>query len=498
MKKSQVHNQRSKPLVVFVSTFPPRQCGIGTYTHDLTIAIDELHSQLESRIIAMNVEELVSDRYPRKVLAQISEPKLADYQDVARQLNALPQVVLISVQHEFGIFGGEYGIYLLHFLELLTKPAIITFHTVLPSPSKQFLEVVRRLTNLVKGIIVMTRRSADILKEDYGISGDKIHTVPHGIHFLPYTDGVAPKKSLQLSNRFVLSTFGFLSRGKGIEYVIEALPQVVQRLPNLIYLVIGATHPTVLRDEGEEYRRMLMRKVYELGLASHVRFYNRYLPLKELLQFLQATDIYIATSLNPDHAVSGTLCYALGAGRPVISTAFAQAKEYVTEEVGALVDFRSPQAYAQAILALTQNNELRLQKGKHAYFRTRSMIWPNVAITYMRVFVQYLPGLNLEDKTLPPIKLAHLMHLSDSFGILQFANLAEPNPEFGYTVDDNARALAVAVSLASASRRFTRLAASRLASASICFNRRSCASSAVKPATRWSSRCCSATRPSAT
>jgi len=246
------------------------------------------------------------------------------------------------------------------------------------------------------------------------------------------------------SGKLILSTFGLLNPSKGIEYVIEALPPVVEKFPNARFLVAGVTHPIVLEQEGENYRNFLIKKVYELGLNDYVLFYNTYFDINKLLRFLEATDVYLSPSLNPKQTVSGTLSYALGSGRPVISTAFAQAKEDITDEVGILIDFKNPQAFTKAIIKLLSNDQLRLQIGKNAYFRTRQMVWENVALSYLKYFSQFVPKLTLEQRKLPPIKLTHLAKLTDNFGIIQFAKLTEPDFSSGYTLDDNARALIAA------------------------------------------------------
>ena len=394
--------RREKSYIIFLSTFPPRECGIGTFTADLAEAIDELLApQVETRVVAMNPDEIMHFRYSSKVLFLIQQAKSEDYTYIAQRLNEMPYVRLVNIQHEFGIFGGDYGMHLLHFLTALEKPAVVTFHTVPSSPSSLMLEVVKKIAARVKGIIVMTKHSRELLVNIYGIESDKIQIIPHGIHPLPYTQSAEAKSLLNLAQKTIISTFGLLSRGKGIEYVLDALPAVVKQIPSALYLILGKTHPGVLTKEGEAYRNFLAQKVRALGLESHVRFYNRFLPLQELLQFLQATDIYLATSLDPDHAVSGTLSYALGTGRPVISTAFAQAKEYVTAEVGLLVDFKNPEAYAESLLTLLADASLRQQLGKNAYFRTRNMIWPNVAIAYLRFFARLTPDLQISQKALP-------------------------------------------------------------------------------------------------
>lgn len=428
--------------IAYVSTFPPRECGIATFTEDLTRSFDQLYSPaIESRIIAMNVQAIGEYHYPKKVILQINQSELSEYIKAAKHVNQNHKIKLVNIQHEFGIFGGNYGNFILKFIEECAKPVVITFHSVLPEPNPELKETVRNLTTLSKNVIVMTNLSKQILMRDYNISEEKIKIIPHGIHSVTYRSSSRAKSGIGLSNKIILSTFGLLSRDKGIEYIIESLPEVVKKFPNVHYLVIGATHPLVRKQEGESYRKFLMQKVYDLGLVEHVRFYDKYLALNTLLEFLQATDIYISGSLNSNQAVSGTLSYALGAGRPVISTAFAQAKEYITNDIGLLVDFKNPEAYTHALLQLLENEEARIMMGKNAYSKTRNMIWSNVTIAYMRNFLNCVPSLNDFEKNLPPIKLSHLIRLTDNFGFFQFADFAIPNSTFGYTLDDNARAL---------------------------------------------------------
>ncbi|MBI4283600.1 MAG: glycosyltransferase [Chloroflexi bacterium] len=436
-----------KLSVVYLSTFPPRLCGIATFTEDLTRAMDEmLAPMVTSRITAMNRSGVISHKYPRKVIFQINQDNQQEYIETALKINQMDEVRMVNIQHEFGIFGGQRGAYVIPLVQALEKPVVITFHTVLPDPDEELYETVRSLAENASAIIVMTSLSRRILSQQYAIPPKKIKVIPHGIHSRPYTSSQRAKIALGYSDRVVLSTFGLMNKDKGLEYVIDALPQVVKKFPDFVYIIVGATHPDVLRDEGESYRNFLIDKVYSLGLYDHVKLYNRYFPVNELLHFLEATDIYISTSLEPRQAVSGTLSYALGMGRPVISTAFAQAKEIVTEEVGMVVDFRNPQAYAEAILQLLEDEEYRQQLGRNAYFRTRNMTWPNVALQYAKVFAEHAPSLTetIERKSLPRVKLNHLIHLTDSFGIVQFAELNRRDVASGYTLDDNASALAVA------------------------------------------------------
>ncbi|MFA4992254.1 MAG: glycosyltransferase, partial [Candidatus Omnitrophota bacterium] len=254
------------------------------------------------------------------------------------------------------------------------------------------------------------------------------------------------KAAFGFSKKINLLTFGFLNRGKGLEHVIEALPKVVKAYPDLIYVILGVTHPNVLKEEGENYRNFLVQKIHDLKLSSHVNFYNEYVSLDELLHFLRAADIYIATSLNPNQAVSGTLSYALGSGRPVISTPFAQARELITSETGILVNFRDPDSYAEAIMRLLKDPSMREQLGKNAYFRTRNMTWENVALEYSKLFSRCSGDIAevSRRKKIPRVNLSHMFRLTDDFGIMQFAKLSSPDISSGYTLDDNARALIAA------------------------------------------------------
>ncbi len=444
-----MESARNRDLsVLYVSTFPPRKCGIATFTQDLTNAIDDMFAPaIKSKIMAINPADLSRYTYPPKVLLQITQNKEEDYRNAAHDINQMKDVQLVNIQHEFGIFGGPRGSYLIPFLQELKKPAVINFHTVLPGPDEELHNVVCALSQAVIAITVMTDLSKKILIQDYGISTRKIRVIPHGIHSQSYTSSRQAKTALGFSDRVVFSTFGLLNPGKGIEYVIEALPAVKKNYPNFVYIYFGATHPTILQGEGEVYRNSLIDQVYRLGLFEHVRFYNRFLPLNELMRFLKATDVYISPGLDPNQAVSGTLSYALGTGRPVISTAFANARELITDDVGLLVDFRNSEAYTEAMLRLIEDEELRTQMGKNAYFRTRFMIWPNVALKCGNLFAEKAKSLAdiSESKILPKIKLDHMIRLTDNFGIVQFAKLSRPDRSFGYTLDDNARALTAMV-----------------------------------------------------
>jgi len=433
--------------IVYVSTFPPRECGMATFTADLTAAMDDLlEPAIESRVVAVNIDDISRYHYPRKVISQMDQYSQQEYIKTAEKINAMNDVKVVNIQHEFGIFAGKYGAHILSFLEVLKKPSILTFHSVLPSPDKELYNIVRSIAEKASGLTAMTNLSREILIREYGVAEEKISLIPHGIHSMPYSSSAKPKSALGFSKKVNLLTFGLLNRGKGLEYVIEALPKVVKAYPDLIYIILGVTHPNVLKEEGESYRNFLIQKVHDLKLSSHVNFYNEYVSLDELLQFLRAADIYIATSLNPNQAVSGTLSYALGSGRSVISTPFAQARELITSEAGILVNFRDSGSYAEAIMRLLKDSSLREQLGKNAYFRTRNMTWENVALEYLKLFSKYSRDIAevSEHKKIPRINLNHMFRLTDNFGIIQFAKLSLPDISSGYTLDDNARALIVA------------------------------------------------------
>lgn len=435
--------QPLKSWIVFLSTFPPQKCGIATFTSDLAKSFNQLFAPaIESKIIAINSDPSIIDHYPLKVISHIKKDQIEDYKKIAQKINASPQIKLVSIQHEFGIFGGNFGDYLLSFVSELNKPLVITFHTVLPNPEPTLKQVVQALAIRAQQVTTMTQTSKHILETMYNIPADKITVIPHGIHPTPFTPSYQAKKILGLPvDKTIVSTFGLLSRGKGIEYVIEALPKIIKQYPNILYLIIGATHPVIIQEEGEAYRDSLEQRIQELGIGDNIRFINTYIPTSQLLIYLNATDIYLATPLDPNQAVSGTLSYAMGTGRPVIATAFPQAKEDVSPEAGILVDFKNSKQISQALIDLLSNPERQHALSKFAYFKTRNMTWANVCIAFMRTFVRYVPGLKESEKRAPKLSLRHLRNLTNDFGIIQFALLAEPDLSSGYTLDDNARAL---------------------------------------------------------
>lgn len=446
-----------KMWVVYMGSYPPRACGIATFTSDLVSYFDQQFVPAEeTKIVAMNIGDGAPiPAYPEKVKWQISQNHVDDYVRVAHEINALPHVKIISIQHEFGIFGANDGENILVFLKEIQKPVAITLHTVLPNPSENQQRIMAEIVTRADRLIVMTQTSRDLLESTYGAPADKIKVIPHGIHPRPYASSDAYKEKfsalpISFVGRKVLTTFGLLGRGKGIEFAIDAMPAIVEKYPDALYAIVGTTHPVVLQNEGPVYVNQLRDRVAALGMQDHVIFVDRYIETPELLDFLQATDIYLSLSQNPHQAVSGTLTYALGMGRPVISTPFAQAKEVVTPEMGLLVEFNDSASISQAVVTLFDDPARHDWMSRTAYFRTRNMTWSNVALSYMKEFKKLSSELAAKEKSVPAIKLDHLKKMTDDFGLFQFAVLTDPDPASGYTIDDNARALVVACWLAEA------------------------------------------------
>lgn len=426
---------KNKPIVVFLGTYPPRECGIATFNQDLLRSSRQfLGTNISCRIAALNMSPLDNYVYPPEVGWEINQDNKKEYVDLAKKLNDNTLIAGIIIQHEYGIYGGEEGENILSFIENCRKPILATLHSVLPNPNAKMKDITGRIIKRSNIIVVLTQSSRKILENVYPFSIGKVYVIPHGIHPTEFSSTESAKKKLKLKNSIILSTFGLLSRGKGIEYIIQALPEVIKKYPSVLYLIVGETHPAVRRNEGERYRVELSKIITKLGLKKHVKFYDQYLDLKDLIEFLKATDIYISTSINPNQAVSGTLSYALGTGRAVISTTFAQAKEIVTADIGKLVPVKDSPSVTTAILDLLSDKNKLYKMHKHAYDATRSMLWSSVAKDYSDLITQVI---------LPPINIRYLRKMTDDFGLFQFAILSTPNKDFGYTLDDNARALIV-------------------------------------------------------
>ena len=383
--------------IAYVSSYTPRECGIATFTQDLTRSIDALNVFEPSSIIALN--DLGSTyNYGKEVIMQIDANDERSYQQAADQING-SDFDLVSVQHEFGLFGGDWGNYLLTFLKKLNKPSITTMHTTLSPGATVFQspesiaahdKVVKGIGRYSSAITVMTKMAANILQENYKVTSDKIHIIPHGTPPMPSVPIELAKEALGLNGRTILSTFGLLSRDKGIHNAIKALPELVKERPDILYLVIGATHPQVRLRVGEKYRKRLVRLVKKLKLENNVKFHNRFLTQDELIQYLQATDVYICPYVNVDQLSSGTVTYALGAGRAIVSTPFHYATEVLAEGRGLLCKFRSPMSITKSIRQLLENPEQRTNIEKLAYEYGLEMTWAKVASKYASLFKEVI------------------------------------------------------------------------------------------------------------
>ncbi len=425
----------------FLSNYPPKECGIATFTQDLSKAMDKrFNPKLKSKVVALNAPEELYN-YNRKVIMEIDKEDINHYIDIAKKINERDDIKIVSIQHEFGIFGGDYGCYLVPFLEALEKPVVMTFHSVLPSPEEERKKLVQAIVERSSAVIVMAETAVKILNEDYGIPKSKLFVVHHGIPSVAFKKPEKMKDKLNLQGKKVISTFGLLSRGKGIEHMIKALPKVVEKHPEIVYLIMGETHPVVRNEEGESYRRELIQLINKLGLKDNVKFYNKYLSLDEITQFLQASDIYVCTNLEKNQITSGTLAYAMGAGKAIISTPIIYAEEMLSAERGILAKFKNPDSYANAINKILDDPEYKDLLEKNAYAFSRQMIWPNVALSYLRIFNKIVKLREELTEKFPKIKLNHLQNMTDEYGLIQFANHAEPDISSGYTIDDNSRAL---------------------------------------------------------
>lgn len=444
--------------VAFIGNYLPRQCGLATFTTDLSDAFSEEFPEIQSMVIAMND---VPEGYPyaEKVRYELRENNLFDYERAANFLNQ-HAVDAISLQHEFGIFGGKWGKYILTMLRNVNAPVVTTLHTVLEKPDPDQYEVLREVARLSNRLVVMSEHSRHDLVRIYGVPEHKIDFIPHGIHDVPFVDPGFHKDKFDAEGRTVLMTFGLLSRNKGLEYVIEALPAVVERYPDLLYLILGATHPHVKATEGESYRESLQARIRELGIEGNVLFYDQFVTLKDLKEFIGAANIYITPYLDPEQVVSGTLAYTVGAGKAVISTPYRYAKELLADGRGLLVPFRDSSGIAEKILYLLDNKAEANSMRKRAYLYGRNMIWPAVAQSYRESFdrarqqhftehymmtVKAYPEEQAEEA--PQLKLDHIERMTDGTGMYQHAVFTVPNYNEGYTTDDNARALMISVQL---------------------------------------------------
>ncbi|MEO8514640.1 MAG: glycosyltransferase [Ignavibacteria bacterium] len=379
-----VEKDKSLPEILFITSYPPRECGIANYSHDLINAIDEKFSRSYSLKVCALESNGIKRKYPAEVKYVLQTSEFEQYAELAEKINSDNNLALVFIQHEFGLFGGKYGVYINRLLCLINKPVITTFHTILPDPDMNRKKVVQDIADHSGIIIVMTTNSATILKRDYDIPAAKIAVISHGTHKIPSFDQNEKKVKNHLGNQLVLSTFGLLCSTKSIETALDALPAIIEKFPNVIYLIIGKTHPDVIKHEGEKYRDFLYDKVIQLELQDNVRFINKYLSLEDLLDYLQSTDIYLFTSKDPNQAVSGTFAYAMSCGCPIISTPIPHAKEFI-DSAGIIFDFQSSQKLTEAAIRLLSDSDLMKKMRSNALQIMGSTTWQNSAIAHMKI-----------------------------------------------------------------------------------------------------------------
>lgn len=438
--------------VAFLGNYLPRQCGIATFTHDLRRSVAEQLGELACPVVAIN-DGAKTYEYPPEVIFEITEQDIASYERAAELLNR-SEVNVVCVQHEFGIFGGSAGGHVLALLRALKMPIVTTLHTVLRDPGPEQRRVMEALVKVSDRLIVMTERGRMFLREIYGVPADKIDLVAHGIPDVPFEEPDRCKDLFAVEGRLVLLTFGLLSPNKGIEHVLNALAAIIAKFPQVVYLVLGATHPNLVREQGEAYRLGLERLAKKNGVEQNVIFYNRFVDLPELKDFIAATDVYITPYLNEQQIVSGTLAYAFGAGKAVVSTPYWHAAELLADGRGVLVPFGDSAAIAREVCDLLGDEPRRLAMRQRAHDIGRDMIWSRSAESYRESFARartlyaatnrrtlLVRTMAQEPMRLPPFKPDHVLRLSDSTGILQHALFSVPARTHGYCTDDNARAL---------------------------------------------------------
>lgn len=444
--------------IAFIGNYLPRECGIATFTTDLCTAVAAEYGR--ERLFAIPVNDPGSRYdYPEQVRLELEQEDLASYERAADFLNFNGND-LVSLQHEYGIYGGDAGSHILTLLRKLKMPLVTTLHTVLREPDGLQRAVLEEIATHSDRLVVMSELAAGMLRDVYAVPGDKIDVIPHGVPEMPFTDPNYFKDKFGTEGKSVLLTFGLLSPNKGIENVIRALPAILARHPNVVYIVSGVTHPHIRHRDGEQYRNGLKSLAEKLGVSSQLIFNNRFVSTEELIEHVGAADIYITPYRQEAQVVSGTLAIALGAGKAIISTPYWHAKELLAEQRGVIVPFDDPASIASAVLRLMENDAERHAMRKRAYLYSRETTWSKTARAYMASFqrARFERGLRprpaqmdelifRDENELPELNAAHLLHMTDDTGVLQHAIFSVPNTREGYTTDDNARALIVSNTL---------------------------------------------------
>jgi len=444
--------------VAIIGNSLPRRCGIATFTTDLQSAIAASFPELDTAIVAMNDHGQTYD-YPDTVRIQVRDDRIEDYKNAADILNA-GQFDVVSLQHEFGIFGGEAGSHILTLIARLTMPVVTTLHTVLAEPSPAQRRVINSIVEASSRVVVMAERARDLLRNVYDVPGDRIDVIPHGIPDAPFAEPDEAKALRGFSDRDVILTFGLLSPNKGIEVMIDAMPAILRTHPNAVYVVLGATHPNLVREQGEAYRENLMSRAFERGVAEHVVFLDRFVDQPTLLSFISMCDVYATPYLNEAQMTSGTLAFSFGLGKAVVSTPYWHARELLADGRGVLVPFGDADAIGDAVCGLLSEHPRRHAMRERAYALSRSMTWSRTAERYVGAFEAARRGHGLRviarqderagprDRRIPPaMQIGHFLAMCDDTGILQHAVHSVPDRSHGYCVDDNARALLVACAL---------------------------------------------------
>jgi glycosyltransferase involved in cell wall biosynthesis len=443
--------------VALVGNSLPRRCGIATFTTELQQAIASSGGTSDTAIVAMNDDGGAYD-YPAVVRRQVRAERIEDYEQAAEFLNA-GRYDVVSLQHEYGIFGGEAGSHLMTLLAELTMPIVTTLHTVLAAPGAAQRRVLEQIVDVSTTIIVMAEKGRELLHEVYDIPAEKVEVIPHGIPDCAFADAEAAKLGRGFGGRAVILTFGLISPNKGIELMIEAMPAILRSRPDAVYVVLGATHPTLVRREGEAYRDGLKKRACELGISDHVVFLDQFVDQETLIGFISMCDVYVTPYLNEAQMTSGTLAYSFGAGRAVVSTPYWHARELLDDGRGVLVPFGCSDALGAQIAALLSDEVRRHALGKDAYAYSRSMTWPRTAQRYLSTFERAIGHRarrtarqtgappSVSGGPPPPMRLTHFLSMCDDTGLLQHAVHSVPDRSHGYCLDDNARALLLACAL---------------------------------------------------
>jgi len=367
--------------IAFLSTYPPRECGLATFTQDLVTAIDSI-GIIDTNVIAIN--NIVNSAYDSKVIAEIGQHEQNDYLKLAKKLNA-SDIDLLVIEHEYGIFGGEYGNYILDLINNIEIPVVTTLHTVLPEPDLKQRLIVNTLGKKSAKIVTMAKNTKQILQSVYGVDPQKIEVIHHGVPKKLIQSREALKKKYGYENKQIISTFGLIGPGKGIEHGIEAISKVVKENKDVLYLILGQTHPA-LKEEGQAYRNKLEELVEKLNLGQNVNFINKYLSKDEIIQYLQLSDMYMTPYLGKDQAVSGTMAYAVGYGRAIVSTPYLYAKEMLSDGRGLLAEFNNPESLADRIKYILQNPDKKAEMERETMKLGSTMYWDKVAQCYIDVF----------------------------------------------------------------------------------------------------------------